>query len=209
MANLIPSGAGASPVSQTFGTGLYYPIPNAIGFTTAAQTASRLRVHPFYVPSPCRVERIGAEVTAAGSSGGKIRVAVYAMRTGLSASRPGALVWDSGIDGNTSTYTNDGFIDGASIGAQSIGADALVLFPGWYYRGTVLQGVTASAPTLRVLSGSSAFAQPFNVDLGSSLPSAGLAGNGWYLDSVTGDLPDPFGTPTGLSATSPYIFIKV
>ena len=120
MANLIPSGAGASPVSQTLGSDLYYPIPNAIGFSTAAATASRLRVHPFYVPSACKVQRIGGEVTAAGSSGGKIRVVVYAMRTGLNASKPGALVWDSGVDGDTSTYTNDGYLDGASIGAQSI-----------------------------------------------------------------------------------------
>lgn len=208
MANLIPSGAGASPVSQTLGSDLYYPIPNAIGFSTAAATASRLRVHPFYVPSACKVQRIGGEVTAAGSSGGKIRVVVYAMRTGLNASKPGALVWDSGVDGDTSTYTNDGYLDGASIGAQSIGA-SLVLFPGWYYRGIVLQGVTTSAPTLRVIAGTSSFAQPFMVDYGSSLPSAALAGNGWYLDGVTGAPPDPFGTPTGLSATSPYIFVKV
>lgn len=208
MANLIPSGTGASPVSQTFGSDLYYPIPNAIGFSTAAMTASRLRVHPFYVPSPCKVQRIGGEVTAAGSSGGQIRCVVYAMRTGANASRPGSLVWDSGVDGDTSTSTNDGFINGASIGPQSIGA-ALVLFPGWYYRGFVLQGVTTSAPTVRVIAGSSSFAQPFMVDLGSGLPSAGLAGNGWYLDGVTGAPPDPFGTPTGLSATSHYVFVKV
>lgn len=208
MANLIPSGAGASPVSQTFGAGLYYPIPNAIGFSTAAMTASRLRVHPFFVPSPCRVQRIGGEVTAAGSSGGKIRVVVYGMRTGLNASKPGALVWDSGVDGDTSTYTNDGFLNGASVGPQSIGAD-LVLFPGWYYRGFVLQGVTTSAPTIRVIAGSSSFSQPFMVDLGASLPAAATAGNGWYVDSITGAPPDPFGTPGGLSATSPYAFIKV
>lgn len=162
-------------------SGQYYaPLFAASSNTSMAK--DQLRVMPFWVPRRTTFERHGVNCTGVASSG--FRPGVYRDSSGL----PGALVSDGGVLATTST----GFVE-ATI--------SITLDRGWYWVGGA--GQTAN-PTLQAISGNG------NI-VGRQLPGNGAApapSGCYYKTGVTGALPDPYGTPGGVTATGIITWLK-
>lgn len=198
-----PSGSGAVPDGAVTGvklaaplgwgklaSGLYYFASGTNSVTTSATlTNGTLRVHPFYVPNACVLSRIGADVTSAGDSGSKYRLGIYADN---GSGYPGTLVLDAGT------------IAGDSNTVQEI-TISQALDPGMYWIGGVVQVVTVTQPTIRVIN---AVTMPY-VALGTSAPTAGQVHVGYQQGSVTGALPPVFTSTVSGATPVPRIFVKI
>ena len=183
--------ANSAPYSQPWQSGRYYFIPNMGSVSTSVTLGNgTLRATPFWVPSQITVERIGSEVTVVGDAASVLRLGIYADD---GTGRPGSLVVDAGtISGNSATV-------------QEITGLSVSLSPGVYWAAAVVQLVTTTQPTVRTQG--SAGILP-NIDIGTTIPSAGLLTTGVDMTGVTGALPGTFVWAADVSAV-PRMFLKV
>lgn len=160
--------------------GYYAPLHS--GATSTVVAKDQLKVMPFWVPERTTYTRHGIGCTAVASS--EFRPGIYRNSNGL----PGALV----SDGGTLSCAATAFVE-ATI--------SVTLDRGWYWIGGAGQVVN---PNISTISGSG------NV-VGQQVPGVGSpmgAAMSYYLLSVSGALPDPFGTPTGTALTSFITWLK-
>ena len=163
-------------------SGSYYSHQVATGRGTSALTQNVLRVGPFWVPSAGTYDRIGVEHTVlAGSS--TFRLGVYADD---GTGQPGALVLDAGTV-DTSTV--------ASFQAITI---SIALSAGLYWVGGVAQG---GNPTMRAQAG---MLQLFSYADPTSSPTITC----YSRTSVTGALPNPFGSTATGSIGPAAVFLR-
>jgi len=181
--------------SATAGTALRTG-PVSIGFTTGtycgpqgarsafATTLNQMHCTPFFVSSPQKFDRIGAEVTVSGATS-VVRLGIYADN---GQGRPGSLVLDAGT------------IAGFTQAAQELTISQW-LQPGLYWLACVIQ---TAACTMRIVSGA------LNPVAAATLAggTASTAPNGYYQSSVTGALPSTF-TLTGTTTGSMLVVLRV
>lgn len=187
-----------TPTAPTFAfpSGTY--VAPLLVSSTALSAADSLRLAPCFIPQTLTITRFVGEVTTAGSSGSKMRLGIFA-DTG--AGMPGALVLDAGqING-----------DSATVQEITLGS-SLVLTPGWYWVGAAAQSATPTAPTCRVVASSGPVGgagSGFLMNLGTTLPVAGVAAAGLAMTGVTGALPSTFNNNGGAVGSVPRILFKL
>lgn len=172
-------------------SGRYYFCPNTTSTTTGVATNNRLRAVPFFVPGPVTISRIGAEVTAIGEAGSKVRLGIYADNgTGM----PGQLVVDAGQ------------IAGDSATVQELTVSAAI-GPGWYWAAGACQSAPTTPPTCRVTGNAS---YGVLIAYATSVPGTNAAATGLYVDSVSGALPTTFSAGFPFASGNAFrIFVKV
>lgn len=152
-----------------------------------------LRLVPWVVEYRLVIDRIGAEIVTVGDAGSKLRPGLYRDN---GASYPGALLLDPGtIAGDSATVQDTAF------------TGPLVLAPGVYWTGGVVQVVTTTQPAVRV---NATWNPPITIPLLSSLPAAALGAIGFSTSGVSGALPDPFPAPAaaGLVGVAPRVHLR-
>lgn len=182
-----------SGVQLTSGRYYFTGTPAATS-TSNTLTNTQLRLVPWYVPSSCTLSRIGAEVTATGEAGSKIRLGIYADDgTGM----PGALVLDAGqIAG-----------DSATVQELTISQD---LSPGLYWFGGAVQLAPSSLPTLRAVVVSTGAIPIYpTVSHATSTPGANASSVGATMTGVSAALPASFTWTGSVTTAAPRVFVKV
>ena len=169
--------------------GYYYSTASS-ATSTSTRSDGVLYASPVYIPRICILDRIGMEVTVAGSANSVLRLGVYASN---SYGQPGARMLDAGtIDGTSATY-------------QEIAIALTIPSPGWYWVAAAPQGSPSpTQPTMRVSTGNTA-------GMGwstASVISSGSGSTGYNNNSVAGALPDPF-TISGASGTIPRVIVRI
>lgn len=167
---VIPNFGG---LSTTFITSRWYPGSNSVG--TAVLTAQN---SAYAMPMPVNKTHtfvaIGFNVTVIGSTGGTVRLGIYADN---GSGYPGALVLDAGT-----------VAVATGTGAKTI-TISQTLTPGLYWLVAAPQGGTTQ-PTITTV------AAVFIVGwFGCLSPGTGAGNEGWTVGSVSGALPGTF--PTG------------
>lgn len=170
--NLASGQAGFVP-AQDFSTGRYYMTPYSSQTTTSTTLsgAGVLTVTPFFCAKPTTFTRIGINVATGGASA-LIRLGIYKM---ASNGLPGALVLDAGT------------VDASTSGEKEI-TISQELYGNYYLASVTNSGTT---PSLYVAMTGVA-ADCLTVGAGTTTATAAVR---IYKNSVTGALPDPFGTP--------------
>lgn len=159
--------------------------------TSSSLLDNVLRVGPWIVDQPVSIDRIGAEVSSAGTSGRKFRIGVYADNGNR---YPGALLLDAGQ------------IAGDAVAVAELTAN-LTLPRGLYWVGGVVQSAGGTAPTMRTTG--SGWCPPVRLPLGSNLPAANAAGIGYQQTGVSAALPDTFTTTVAPSTLMPRTFVRL
>ena len=163
---------------------------NSTGGAGTSNTLSYglLRVNPWDVYHPIRIDRFFFEVVTVGDASNQLRLGLFADN---GKNQPGSLILDIG---NQSLNAATTFTLTANLSLQ----------PGRYWIGSALQG-TGTQATLRVgNTGTIESRQP----LGTSLPAANTAGAGFSQSGVTGVMPSTF-TGTGTAGSGPRIGYRV
>jgi hypothetical protein len=120
-----------------------------------------------------------AEFTAAGDANSVFRIGIWADD---GYGRPGELVIDAGTISTGSGDAGD-IATGGTPGEYEIPVP-LDLAPGLYHVGGVVQGVSSTQPTMRIVSATTVrHTGPM-----SSSAAANLVRSGWYKDTFTGVL---------------------
>ena len=181
--------------AESFRAGEYYGIGAGLGaYTSGSVSNDALRVTPWDVESPVTVADLGVIVTTAGSSGAVARLGVFA--DDGSGAFPGALAVDAGT------------VNAAATGAPVAANLGVVLRPGRYWAGAVVQGSPTTQPALRVAN--------LGAGLYSRLPGLPTSGSpptsvplGWIVNGVSGALPVVFPT-AGVSSmgVAPVLFFR-
>lgn len=157
--------------------GTYYLPTNHNGTSTAVMPANeRMIATPFLITRNLTLDRIGIEITAAGNASSVVRLGIYGT-TGIDY-KPGALVLDAG------TVPGDG-----ATGFKEITINQ-ALTAGIYWLGAAPQAATSTIPTVRHLQ------QGWHGLVGYAAGGGAGSVGGYRKDSVSGALPNPFGTPT-------------
>ena len=164
--------------------GLYYG-PIVAGTSNVALTLDRLTVVPISIPRQVTLNRIGINITAGATGGSEGRLGIYADLDDGYGGAPGALVAGSDVSVATDAIA---FVQGTI---------ACTLNPGLYWLAFVSQ---TSAPSVTAVTGMvPAIGYEF---------TASMAGrNGYYKASVSGALPDPFGSLSTISSTVAFVQI--
>lgn len=184
-----------TPTAPTFAfpSGTY--VAPLLVSSTALSAADSLRLAPCFIPQTLTITRFVGEVTTAGSSGSKMRLGIFA-DTG--AGMPGALVLDAGqING-----------DSATVQEITLGS-SLVLTPGWYWVGAAAQSATPTMPRHGRSGPVGGAGSGFLMNLGTTLPVAGVAAAGLAMTGVTGALPSTFNNNGGAVGSVPRILFKL
>lgn len=176
---------GQAPLSGQYHLASY---PGTLG-TNASLGNGTLRLAPWYLSAPATIDRIGSDISSAGSAGALLRLGIYADN---GQGYPGALVLDAGT------------VDGTSATVSELTVSQ-VLPLGLYWVGAVVQGAPSTQPTVRVLQSPLAF--PLS-RVGSSAPTAALAVVGYSQTSVTGALPSTFTTTIAPTTVAPRLFVR-
>jgi hypothetical protein len=171
-----------------FVSGRYYAAGNNgnVG-TSAALGNDNLRVSPIYFRNSVTIDRIGLEVTVAGSAGALVRLGIYESNE---SGYPAARILDAGT------------IDGTVVAAHEI-TISQSLPPGVYWLGAVIQGSPATQPTIRVTTASS-----FSVGA-TSLTASLQAPVGYATASVAGGLPADFASASNAIAIAPRVAVRI
>jgi hypothetical protein len=170
----------------------FFPVSQNDTATSNVLAVGTLRLTPFVVDQTIRIDRLGAEVSTVGEAGSKFRIGVYRDTGG---GKPGALVVDAGQ------------IAGDSATAQELTlSSTLVLDPGVYWIGGVVQSVTTTQPTLRTVNFQSSGPQ-IPIAYGSAIPSAGQVVTALTMTGVTGALPGTF-TRDGSGSAVARVFAR-
>lgn len=178
-------------------SGSYYSLDEGVFGTSATLVNGTLRVHPYLVDVAESWTRVGGDVSGAGDAASTIRLCIYLDDGSVPGSfgYPGILLKDFGT------------IAADSATVQEI-TTALTLAPGRYWVGGVVQGVTVTQPTVRVLNGALANT-PVVISFGTSAPAANTAvSNSLAVTGVTGSLPNPFTASAAASVVVPRLFMK-
>lgn len=163
-------------------SGNYYSHQTSTGRTAATMTQSTLRVGPFWVPSAGTYDRIGVEHTVLAASS-TFRLGVYADD---GTGKPGALVLDAGT------------VDTSAVAVFQAITISLALSAGLYWVGGVAQG---GNPTMRAQAG---MLQLFSYSDPTSSPTITC----FSRTSVTGALPNPFGSTATGSIGPATVFLR-
>lgn len=145
------------------------------------------RVSAFYVPKTITIDRIGAEITGAGSAGCTLRLGIYR----------------SDKDG----YPAGRVLDAGTIPADAVGQVELncnvTLEPGIYWVGAAVQGSPAVQPTVRVINGNTPAvgATTLAVALGNAIVGYGM--------TAAGALPANFDANSNANSAVPRIALRV
>lgn len=173
------------------GSGQYFhPVSQATAGTNGNHGTGTLRVSPWLVTRPLTIDRLGAEVTTVGDAGSKVRLGIYG-DTGNAY--PGALLLDAGQ------------IAGDSATVQQLTV-SLVMTPGLYWIGGVVQTVTTTQPTVRTTT---SWVPPVVIPLGTTLPTSNVSVIGLFQTSVTGALPSTFSTTVNTINSVIRTFVRV
>jgi hypothetical protein len=176
----IPGGGGGSGVPTVTRSGFYMTMPGSVN--TSAPGVGYMTAMPLYVPA-CTIDRIGAEVTVAGTAGSVVRLGIYADSGSMT---PGALILDAGtIDATTTGYKEITISQALSAGFV------------WF-----VACVQVAAATIRV-TGST----PYVLSHTSSLSAAIINGMSSSVSTTTGALPSTFGTLSG-ATTAPRVLAR-
>lgn len=169
---------GRDPWAPPVTAGRYFiPISQGSMATLNTLGVNTLRLTPWVLQTAMQIDQVGAEITAVGDVGSKLRLGIYADN---GRGYPGALVVDAGQ------------IAGDTVGAQTLPV-AVVLRPGVYWLGGVVQAATTTQPTVRVTGASYGPEIPLTF---TSAPG-GSTGLSIGATGITGTLPQTF--PGGLS----------
>lgn len=169
-------------------TGGFYARPLHTARSTGAMTANLLEAIPIFIRRPITIDKLAIQTTGAATAGGVVRFGIYANQAATDA--PGGLLYAS------STVAVD-----SGTGTREATSVAMHLDPGLWWLAVVAQ---TAAPTIRQITGS-----PLTI------PDTGLAttfaseGFGYQQTSVSGALPDPYGTPSAAGSTPPLIFFYI
>lgn len=169
--------------------------------TNAGLGNGSLRLQPFWTPKAFHISAIGSEFTAAGDAASLLVLAGYA-DTGYGF--PGAISLNPGSI-STGTGNAGTIATGGTPGLYMIPLGTAFQVPaGLSWWGGVIQGVTVTQPTIRcalwtAFSGAS-----------TNVPAPGITSEGYNVPSITGPLPNPFGTfPQGGIGACPRITFLV
>ena len=184
---VVPTGSAQVPTAGSPRTGSYWLLGNQLT-TLAGAGIGTLRLYQILVPSAISINRIGAEVTAAGEAGSKVRLVIYADD---GAGSPGALLLDAGT------------IAGDSATVQELTVNQ-ALSPGLYWVGAVIQDVAATQPTMRAISAPPLPLQAWT----AAIPAANQVAVGVSKTGVTGAAPSALASLGG-SGSAVRIFFKV
>ena len=186
---------GAAPVTQESVPGAnhyIYPVSSGAALTSATLGVGTFRMARGFVPSTVTIARIGAEITSAGEAGSKLRL-------GIVAEDADTLILDAGtING-----------DSATVQEITLGTP-LVLTRGYYFWGAAVQVVASSQPTVRTVG--SLVDTGHWMSVGTTIPSAGGAIQGYSKTGVTGALPSSFGgfaSVTASGITPARLFVRL
>lgn len=167
--------------------GFYTFPPHTNRGTLAAINQDRLFAIPFDVARALLIDRIGVETTVAATATCVMRFGIY--MNDVDNDIPGALIYGSGT---VAVDSGTGIREATSV--------ATVIGPGRYWLACVAQ--VAAGPTVRDMEGSIPIADnAFGVNQQC----------GYFRSSVTGALPNPFGTLSGTvgSGSIPLIGVYV
>lgn len=183
-------GVGLSMVNtRRFRSGWYTLLGNNLGTSNTLGNGS-LRLYPAEIPMPIRINRIGAEITAAGDVGCVLRMAVYLDDgTGI----PGIPLADAG------TITAD------AVGVFENVID-LPVSPGVLWVGGVVQGVAVTQPTVRVVVAPAV--ETGLAAIGPVAPTPNTSAVGFSQGGIAGVLPAQF-VPLGAAGAAPRIHVRV
>jgi hypothetical protein len=170
-------------------SGKYYRMPNGNDAVSVTMTTGSLRLAPVYLPKAVNFTKLGAAVSIVGDVGSKIRLGIYADDGTFS---PGALIVDAGVIAGDSATVQELTIN------NTIG-------PGWFWFGGVVQVVTVTQPTCRIVQYS---AVGLPIDYGTAAAVSTSHAVGKVQTGVTAGLPDPC-VPTGQSTLAFAINAKV
>ena len=158
-----------------------------------------LRVSPMIVTRNQTPSTFFAEFTAAGDAASLLRIVIYADD---GSGRPGTLVADVG---SISTGTgNAGTVATAGTPGTYEVANTALLTPGIYWVGGIVQGVTTTQPTIRIIAAS---AVQSSIPIGTTLPAAGATIGGYTMTGQTG-VPAGTFTISAQSASVPRLGFK-
>lgn len=181
--------ATLTPVPVPVAAQYFYPASPSGVSTSATLGNGTLRLYPWLVETAITIDRLGADVSVTGDAGSKVRLGVYA-DTG--AAYPGTLLVDAGQ------------IAGDSATVQQLTV-ALTLTPGLYWLGAVIQSVTTTQPTLRIVSN---WTPPVLLGVGTSLPAGGGTTLGFSQSGVTGALPGTFTSTVSAAGSAPRLLAR-
>lgn len=152
-------------------------------------TEARLYAVPFPVAISGTLDRLGTTVSGAGSAGAVIRFGIYTGDSG-----PTDLLLDAGTATATSAFAHVTVTISQAVTAGTLYWLALAVQGGAVTRPGIEYTNQTTGAGLRQVSGLAWFDNPND---------ATWAQYGFYVDSVTGALPDPFGT-FSVSSTDQY-----
>lgn len=171
-------------------SGYYFPTssPAATG-TSSALGVGTMRVVPWIVSKRVTLTRLGVDVSGAGEAGAKVRPVLYADG---GDGYPGALV-----------------VDGGQLAADAVAVPeatvSVVLEPGVYWIGAIVQAVVTTQPTVRAVSN---WHPPIVITTGTSAPAAAVTAVGYAATGVTGAPPATFPAGQGASGFAARIIAK-
>lgn len=163
----------------------YFPQVHSGTGTSGSLGNNTLRLSQIVVAKTVTLTSIGAEITSAGEVGSKFRIGIYADAGGY----PGGLLLDAGQ------------IAGDSATVQELAVSSLVLVPGIYWIGGVVQNAPTTQPTIRLVN------FMFNTAL-ATIPGVNATAGGYQQTGVTGALPSTFTSTLSQIGTMPRIFWK-
>lgn len=171
----------ASPYSEVpppLVSGSYYLCNSPNGNSTSSSlTADRARTSAWIVETVTPLSALTAEFTAAGDAASVFRVCLW---SDDGYGRPGELLLDAGTISTGSGDAGD-VATGGTPGEYAIDVD-LTLRPGLYHVGGIVQGVSSTQPTMRLID----YRQvPHTGPVGSDV-AANKVGGGWYQDGFSG-----------------------
>lgn len=166
-----------------FRSGYYsHGLFTSAAMTTVSQSVNSLQFRAFYVPVRRGFDRIGINVTTAGTAGAVLRLGLYNGAAGV----PTSLIVDAGT------------VDATTTGAKEV-TISVTLDPGIYFTAIVAQVAVST-----VSAYASTTALPWLApDTATSAPTATTGSLGRaHAGTVTGALPNP--TNAGFSATAAF-----
>jgi hypothetical protein len=181
-----PGLAPPPPISGNY----YFPYSQGTSSTSNTLGTGTLRVTPIILATAITITRLGAEITAIGDVGSKLRLGIYA---------------DSGSGYPSTLVLDAGQIAGDSATVQELTVSK-ALAAGIYWLGAVVQSVTTTQPTARTAN---IMHPDVPVPLGTTIPSAGAAAASLATSGITGALPGTF--PAGATGSGQVVrlFYKI
>lgn len=180
-----PTGA----LTGTVKTGsTYYYYPNSSALAAATPSTNAMTAVAIWLPSGITLDRIGVEAIGT-TANAKCRLGIY-LDSG--SGMPGALLIDAGQ------------VDTSTAGNKEATISQAITTSGLYWLVAVAQ---TAAAQVRCANGMTPAIQAAT-SLGTA-PSASNTFSGFSIGSISGSLPDPYGTPTAVGVTICRVYVRV